>query len=432
MRRIRRASVSASRAMAMARSVRPPPFAGGGSPFEPVPGSAGFPAPPSDFGAFDETDPAGFGFGFPLDGEGAFGSPPSFDDESRYPFDMISDGAGVAPPPFALVDETAPPVPVWDATTPDAVSDDLSPGVFGKKGAQTYQNLTGALDGIAGVADENAGKGAEGAQAIADAVSEAPTSQGDAVGVTVYASDDIRAAKEFLEDNGVAIRHSGRTYLEAFVPARLLGALSEQKGVIRVERIIPPAVSQVLPNPCETTDLGSAAEIDASGTWVPGCASTARAGSYSRFYQFTAPANSIVAIWLESDAADAYLYLRSGTAKSGASIEEDDDSSEADNGDSYIYEPVSGGRTRLKLQPRTAASKARSRSSFGESRRPSAPPTHPKSEPSPRRERIRSTGRGRTAAFQEFSGERARNTTRSRCRKRPSWTSGRRPTCPRH
>ena len=199
------------------------------------------------------------------------------------------------------------------------VSDDLSPGVFGKKGAQTYQNLTGALDGIAGVADANAGKGAEGARAIADAVSEAPASQGDAVGVTVYASDDIRAAKEFLEDNGVAIRHSGRTYLEAFVPARLLGALSEQKGVIRVERIIPPAVSQAIARPVRHNRFGVRdGDTDASGTWVPGCVSTARSGSYSRFYQFTAPANSIVAIWLESDAADAYLYLRSGTAKSGA------------------------------------------------------------------------------------------------------------------
>ena len=117
-------------------------------------------APPPNFGAFDETDPTAFGFGFSRedgeDDEGALGASPPFAGGDS-PFDAIPDGAGVLAPP--------PPVPFADALptdgAPSAVSDDLAPGVFGKKSAQTYQNLTGALDGIAGVADANAGKGAE-------------------------------------------------------------------------------------------------------------------------------------------------------------------------------------------------------------------------------------------------------------------------------
>ena len=176
-------------------------------------------APRPNFGAVDETDPTAFGFGLPREGredDGAVGSPAPFADGGGSALDTVADDTGfIAPPPVPFLDALP-----TDAA-PGAVSDDLSPGAFGKKSAQTYQNLTGALDGIAGVAEANADKGAASAQAVADAVSEsAPLSQADAVGVAVYASDDVSAAKEFLEDSGVSIRHSGQTYLEAFVPRK--------------------------------------------------------------------------------------------------------------------------------------------------------------------------------------------------------------------
>ena len=316
----------------------------------------GAPPPRPNFGAVDEMDPTAFGFGLPRegredDGEGEVGSPAPFADGGGSQLGAVLDDTGFLAPP--------PPVPFLDAlptdAAPGAVSDDLSPGAFGKKSAQTYENLTGALDGIAGVAEVNADKGAAGAQAIADAVSEsAPLSQADAVGVAVYASDDVSAAKEFLEDSGVAIRHSGQTYLEAFVPARLLGALSERTDVIRVERIIPPVVSQVIPDPCAPTDLGtlSGGSGRASGTWASDCASTARTGSFARYYTFALSSQSSVDIRLTSEAADAYAYLRSGTATSGAAIV--DGGNIAWRGDDHIAKSLRAGTYTIEATTRNA------------------------------------------------------------------------------
>ena len=45
---------------------------------------------------------------------------------------------------------------------------------------------------------------------------------------------------EFLEDNGGDPRNVGEDYIEAYVPVTLLGELSEQPGVTRVQEIIPP------------------------------------------------------------------------------------------------------------------------------------------------------------------------------------------------
>ena len=78
--------------------------------------------------------------------------------------------------------------------------------------------------------------------------------------------------------------------------------------------------------------------------WASGCESVERAGSHARFYTFTLPQESEVTITLESDDADAYLYLRLGEAKSGTAVNdhvEDDDAGAGTN--SQIKESLTAG-----------------------------------------------------------------------------------------
>ena len=60
------------------------------------------------------------------------------------------------------------------------------------------------------------------------------------------------------------------------------------------------------------------------GTWESGCESTARAGSYARFYTFTLDDPGDLAVTLESE-LDTYLYIREGEGTSGHIVHEDDD-----------------------------------------------------------------------------------------------------------
>ena len=60
------------------------------------------------------------------------------------------------------------------------------------------------------------------------------------------------------------------------------------------------------------------------GTWDSECESTARTGSYARFYTFTLDELKDVAITLES-ALDTYLYVREGEGTGGHIVHEDDD-----------------------------------------------------------------------------------------------------------
>ena len=62
-----------------------------------------------------------------------------------------------------------------------------------------------------------------------------------------------------------------------------------------------------------------------SGQWASGCDSEARTSSYARFYTFSLEEGGEVAITLESDDADTYLYLRSGNTTSGPFAYENDD-----------------------------------------------------------------------------------------------------------
>ena len=104
---------------------------------------------------------------------------------------------------------------------------------------QEYSNLTSMLDGLA----QDAEDGSVDAEEVA---ARAPVSYEGTVAVTVYARDSVDEVERFLNDADVAVRNRGRTYLEAFVPVGLLGALSELDGVIRVEPVVEPSVNQAV------------------------------------------------------------------------------------------------------------------------------------------------------------------------------------------
>ncbi len=273
--------------------------------------------------------------------------------------------AAPSPKPSASPSPTPPaalsPVPTVTPTPPAGGADDISPDIFGaKKKAPVYANLESSLQSAAVLAAKGAGGAADSA-AVANAVAQSPLNDGkDAIGVSVYAQSDIADAKSFLETRGVAINYSGETWLEAYVPARLLGALSEIAGVIRVEPIVPAVLDQVpiipppqpyvpppvtvtvtptstpvTPPPAVTCDTnlatlavtsatgGATGSVSQSGTWAAACpASSTRTGSYASYFTFTIASDSVFEyIRVESTAAEPFAYLRSGNAtKSGDAI----------------------------------------------------------------------------------------------------------------
>ena len=100
------------------------------------------------------------------------------------------------------------------------------------KAPAAYTNLASHLDRAVAMV--------EGGQMSAqEAASLSPFSSGDSVAVTVYLSSNVDDVVEFLEDNGGDPRNVGEDYIEAYVPVTLLGELSEQPGVTRVQEIIP-------------------------------------------------------------------------------------------------------------------------------------------------------------------------------------------------
>ena len=78
------------------------------------------------------------------------------------------------------------------------------------------------------------------------AAQEAPLYRGDAVAVTIHLqTGNVSAMVTFLESNGVTPRSQGEDYVEAFVPIRLLGPVSQQTGVLRMRMIQPPEPDQM-------------------------------------------------------------------------------------------------------------------------------------------------------------------------------------------
>ena len=77
-----------------------------------------------------------------------------------------------------------------------------------------------------------------------DAAKSAPVHSEESVAVTIYLSGNVDDVVSFLEDNGGDPRNVGEDYIEAYVPVSLLGTLSEQPGVQRMEAIVPPHPAQ--------------------------------------------------------------------------------------------------------------------------------------------------------------------------------------------
>ena len=253
-------------------------------------------------------DAWGFGGGEGIGGDDGLGGP--WDDPQRIPNEV----------PGRAV-EDAPPIP--------------------GKAPQQYANLTSQLDGIAKQVDDGLfsadsltnsallyelPSGDDGQSAVNGQATVDGESGGDAlVGVTIYALEDIGGAAGFLKANGVAIRHQGKTYLEAYVPVGLLGLASMQPDVIRIEPIVGPWVDQTA-DPC-IVDLGTlgSTQVSRSGSWTSACTSENRSGRYARYYSFTLAESRVVTIDLTSSDADAYLYLMSGVGRDGDIVTFNDD-----------------------------------------------------------------------------------------------------------
>ena len=101
----------------------------------------------------------------------------------------------------------------------------------------------------------------------------------------------------------------------------------------------PPQEPMPTDDPCRETLSGAGAS---NGMWASACESTTRVGSYARYYTFTLAGASEVTITLESD-TDPYLYLRSGEAKAGAFLHENDDIVAGTNTNSQIEETLVAG-----------------------------------------------------------------------------------------
>ena len=248
--------------------------------------------------------------------------------------------------------------------------DDISPAILGgAKGAQVFPNLAASLDGVAAASGEGAGL-----TAIADAAVDSPPSDdASSTAVSVYAASDISDAKSFLERHGVSVDYFGDTWLEASVPARLLGALSERADVIRVEKIIPavsdrapsPSASPT-PEPCRynlgTFDVRSLGALGArnigrsserSGTWSESACPGSRKNRYARFYTFTLNARANVTLYLATpDATETTekvvpeMFLRSGLNVLGAYIDRERGRPKRRNQwerNAYIHMPLPAG-----------------------------------------------------------------------------------------
>ena len=110
-----------------------------------------------------------------------------------------------------------------------------------EKAEPKYPKLGSHLDRLAaGVGDgETSDGGASGKAAVHREERE------ESVAVTVHLSGNVEDVVSFLEENGGDPRNVGEDYVEAYVPLSLLGAVSEQPGVIRVREIVPPQPVQI-------------------------------------------------------------------------------------------------------------------------------------------------------------------------------------------
>lgn len=97
-----------------------------------------------------------------------------------------------------------------------------------------------------------------------EAAREAPVNRGRTVGVAIHLSENVEGVILFLEEIGIAPRHVGEDYVEAFVPVRSLRQISDLTGVLYVEMIVPPEGSQ---QPPKQRVSGNGPEAHGSAAW---------------------------------------------------------------------------------------------------------------------------------------------------------------------
>ena len=119
------------------------------------------------------------------------------------------------------------------ATVPGVSADDDDIPPPPPKRVLTYPNLGSHLSGLVEAYEE-------GSASQSESAGQAAISQGGSVAVTIHLISNVSDVVKFLEDNGGDPRNVGEDYIEAYVPVSLLGAISEQPGVIRVREIVPP------------------------------------------------------------------------------------------------------------------------------------------------------------------------------------------------
>ncbi len=229
------------------------------------------------------------------------------------------------------------PIDDVDDVLKEAISKDiegLQIPVAVPKILQKYPRLDSTLSGLVA--------GYDGGQVAPEtAASQAPFHSESSVAVTIYISANVSTIRSFLENNGADVRNVGEDYVEAYVPVTLLGQLSEQSGVTRVETIFGPKevgplrlkparpplqpLAQTTPDPC-LTDLGTLAvpRETHTGSWGSACTSDRRGERAARYYSFTVSQRSSVFLVLRSSDADAYLYLLSG-GRDGTVVRSDND-----------------------------------------------------------------------------------------------------------
>ena len=98
----------------------------------------------------------------------------------------------------------------------------------------TYHNLGSHLDAV--VASYESGR-----QSESQAAEQGELSQNGSIAVYIILNGNTAAAVDFLNDNGASVRNVSENYIEAYIPVGLLGAASQQDGVIRVRQITPPS-----------------------------------------------------------------------------------------------------------------------------------------------------------------------------------------------
>ncbi len=126
-------------------------------------------------------------------------------------------------------------------------------------------------------------------------------------------------------------------------------------GAFQLSFVVAPVVTV----DCSTVDLGtvsSGGREGRLGDWVQGCASQNRSGKYAKFYSFRVSGTLDVRIDLGSvdyPADDTYLYLISGSSKTGTVLESDDNGGDADN--SRITRRLSAGTYVIEATTRLSA-----------------------------------------------------------------------------